>query len=223
MKAVILAAGVGSRLGRPYPKSLSKLPNGETILGRQIRILRQNGINEIIVVVGFKKELIMESFTNVYYRYNSIYYITNTSKSLYKGIEDICDDIIWLNGDVVFDESIISKIVSQKGNLIAVNRSKCGEEEVKYKTNKQGNIIEISKKVKNAEGEALGINKIMKDDLQSLKNALKKCDDNDYFEKAIEYMIKDNKVFKPLDVSEYRCLEVDFQEDWELAVDMFRK
>ena len=43
MKAVILAAGVGSRLGRPFPKTLSRLPGGETILGRQIRLLHKTG------------------------------------------------------------------------------------------------------------------------------------------------------------------------------------
>ncbi len=41
MHAVILAAGVGTRLGRPFPKSLSILPTGEKILGRQIRLLRE--------------------------------------------------------------------------------------------------------------------------------------------------------------------------------------
>ena len=65
MRAIILAAGVGSRLGNPFPKSLSLLPGGERILGRQIRIYRELGIKEITVVVGFKKELIMEEFPQV--------------------------------------------------------------------------------------------------------------------------------------------------------------
>ena len=94
MKAVILAAGVGSRLGRPFPKSLSLLPDGERILGRQIRIFQQFGINEIFVVVGFKKELIMEEFPQVYYKYNPVYYITNTAKSLCCGFEQLDDDVI---------------------------------------------------------------------------------------------------------------------------------
>src|SRR6056297_2461183 len=101
MKAVLLAAGVGSRLGRPFPKSLVKLPGGERILGRQIRILREKGIRQIFVAVGFKMDLIMEEFPNVYYRYNPFYYITNTSKSLLCILEDLDDDVIWLNGDVI--------------------------------------------------------------------------------------------------------------------------
>ncbi|BAH73474.1 NTP transferase domain-containing protein [Solidesulfovibrio magneticus] len=68
MKAIILAAGVGSRLGKPFPKALSQLPSGETIMGRQIRILRENGLSEIIVVVGFKMALLMEHFPSVLYK-----------------------------------------------------------------------------------------------------------------------------------------------------------
>ncbi len=47
MKAVILAADVGSRLGRPFPKCMSLLPDGEQILGRQIRLFHEVGIREI--------------------------------------------------------------------------------------------------------------------------------------------------------------------------------
>ncbi|OCL27615.1 UDP-N-acetylglucosamine pyrophosphorylase [Orenia metallireducens] len=221
MKAVILAAGVGSRLGRPYPKSLSKLPDGETILGRQIRILRKYGVNEIIIVVGFKKSLIMENFPQVYYKYNPIYYITNTAKSLLHGIEDVKEDVIWLNGDVIFDEEVLEKVIKTKGNLVAVNSVQCGEEEVKYRIDEGGYLSSISKTVKDAEGEAIGINKISKADIDKFKESLKECQDDDYFEKGIENIIQDNVKFKILDVSQYRCIEVDFQEDWDTAINLF--
>jgi len=223
MKAIILAAGVGSRLGRPFPKTLSRLPGGETILGRQIRLLRKNGIDEIIVVVGFKMNLIMESYPEVYYKYNPVYYITNTSKSLLNGIKDCNDDIIWLNGDVVCDEGVIERIISSEGNAIAVTPAQCGEEEVKYTTDPEGYITAISKTVKNAEGEALGINKVVAEELAEFKECLQQCDDNDYFEKGIEFMIERGKKFKAIDVSEYRCIEVDFKEDWDQVVSLFSK
>jgi len=221
MKAVILAAGVGSRLGRPYPKSLSKLPDGETILGRQIRLLRKYGIDEIIVVVGFKMHLIMESFPEVYYKYNPVYYITNTSKSLLCGIQDFIVDLVWLNGDVICDEEVIKRIINAKGNAVAVTPAKCGEEEVKYKTNSEGYITAISKSVENAEGEALGINKVVSEDLADFKECLQNCNDDDYFEKGIEFMIERGKKFKAIDVFGYRCIEVDFQEDWDKVLQLF--
>ena len=95
MKAVILAAGVGSRLGRPFPKSLSLLPDGERILGRQIRIFQQFGINEIFVVVGFKKELIMEEFPQVYYKYKD-----KVSKI------EIPDEIITVSNNTIKSEAL---------------------------------------------------------------------------------------------------------------------
>ncbi|MBI9109634.1 phosphocholine cytidylyltransferase family protein [Maridesulfovibrio ferrireducens] len=223
MKAVILAAGIGSRLSRPFPKSLSVLPYGETILGRQIRILKDLGVNEIIIVVGFKMTLIMENFPEVYYKYNPNYYITNTSKSLLCAIEDLDDDILWMNGDVVFDKAIIRKVLSIKDDsFVCVDCKSCGEEEVKYTRDDQGYINEISKEVVNAEGEAVGINMILKKDLETYAEALRKCDDNDYFEKGIEMIIQDGVKIKPVDISDYKCIEVDFEEDWVSAQASFQ-
>ena len=63
MKIVILAAGIGSRLGNPFPKPLTKLNNGKSIMEMQINnITSRFDIDDINVVVGFKKDLIMERF-----------------------------------------------------------------------------------------------------------------------------------------------------------------
>ena len=221
MKAIILAAGVGSRLGKPFPRCLSRLPYGEMILGRQIRILRECGINEIIVVVGFKKEFIMEYFPGVLYKYNPLFYITNTAKSLLCAVEDLDDDILWMNGDVVFDKQVLKLLVKNKGNAVADNSAHCGEEEVKYRADKNGFLLEISKQVANPQGEAVGINRVSREDLISFKKALQEAADEDYFEKGIELMLERGKRFKVVNISEYRCIEVDFPADWEVAVSLF--
>ncbi|TVM15335.1 phosphocholine cytidylyltransferase family protein [Oceanidesulfovibrio indonesiensis] len=221
MRAVILAAGVGSRLGRPFPKALSILPTGETIMGRQIRLFREAGIREVVVVVGFKKTLIMEQHPNAYYRYNPVYYITNTSKSLLCAIEDLDDDVLWVNGDVVFDPGVIAGVIDADHNVIAVDRKKCGDEEVKYRTNGSGTIIAISKTIENGEGEAVGVNKVLAAHVPALVRSLELCEDQDYFERGLEYMIRDKVAFRPLDISEHRCIEVDFPEDWQEAQQMF--
>lgn len=212
MKAVILAAGVGSRLGNPFPKSLSTLPSGERILGRQIRILRELGIREIHVVVGFKKTLIMEEYPQALFRYNPIYYLTNTSKSLLCAIRDLDDDILWTNGDVVFDPEVVKRLMAVKGNAVAVDRKNCGEEEVKYLTDENGMITEISKQVENAEGEAVGVNLVSRASLPALVEALEACDDGDYFEKGLEVLVN-RTPYKAVDISDHRCIEVDFEVD----------
>ncbi|QJB55734.1 phosphocholine cytidylyltransferase family protein [Pseudodesulfovibrio sp. zrk46] len=212
MKAVILAAGVGSRLGNPFPKSLSTLPSGERILGRQIRILRELGIKEIHVVVGFKKTLLMEEYPQALFRYNPIYYLTNTSKSLLTAIRDLDDDILWTNGDVVFDPEVIKHLLETEGNAVAVDKKKCGEEEVKYRTDEHGMITEISKQVSSPEGEAVGVNLVRRDSLQELVKALDACEDNDYFEKGLE-MLVEKTPYRAVDISDHRCIEVDFEVD----------
>lgn len=221
MKAVILAAGVGSRLGRPFPKALSILPTGETIMGRQIRLFRELGLREITVVVGFKKTLIMEQHPNVFFRYNPLFYITNTSKSLLCAIEDMDDDVLWANGDVIFDPGVIRGVMDMPHNVLAVDRKNCGAEEVKYRTDESGDIAAISKTIEGGEGEAVGVNKVQAAHVPALVRALERCEDQDYFERGLEYMIRDKVPFKPLDISDHRCIEVDFPEDWQQAQQMF--
>ncbi len=227
MHAVILAAGVGTRLGRPFPKSLSVLPSGERILGRQIRLLREAGVKRITIVVGFKKGLIMEEFPDVYYSYNPVFYVTNTSKSLLHALRHLEDDIIWMNGDVVFDGAILQKLLhatqENSANFICVDTKKCAEEEVKYRTDSTGRICELSKEVAltQAEGEAVGINFVRKQDLTAFCAALESADDNDYFEKGIEICLPQDMAWLPLDISSHRCIEVDFNEDWDAAQQLF--
>ena len=223
MIAIILAAGVGSRLGRPFPKSLSKLPTGERILGRQIRILREAGVAQIIVVVGFKKNLIMEECPDVYYRYNPFYYITNTSKSLLCALADLDDDVIWLNGDVVFEPEVVRAVVENPGNLVCVDKKRVGEEEVKYAIGDDGRITQLSKIVAQPLGEAVGVNAVTRKTLPAFRDALVQCDDMDYFEMGIELLIDQGVVFHPLDISRHKCIEVDFDEDWQAAQAMFPK
>ncbi|OQX92752.1 MAG: UDP-N-acetylglucosamine pyrophosphorylase [candidate division Zixibacteria bacterium 4484_95] len=221
MKAVILAAGMGLRIGKPVPKALLELPSGESILSRQVRIFKSEGIEDISVVVGYKKELIMSHIPDVRFIFNPEYRNTNTAKSLLCALEGVEDDIIWANGDLVYDENILTLLKSQRFNTIVVNNAKCGEEEVKYLVDKSGNVISISKEIENGQGEALGINLIKKKSIKVFIKALNECKDTDFFEKAIQILIDRGVIFKHLDVSDYRCIEIDFEEDLNRALILF--
>jgi len=222
MKTIILAAGVGSRLKSVLPKSLNKLPNGKTIIDNQINILRKLGVKEIFVVVGFKKEIIMENYPNVFFVYNPLFHISNTAYSLRLAFENMDeDDVIWINGDVALEKEVIKRVIEKEGNAVAVNKSKCSEEEVKYKT-KNGKIVEISKNVIDAEGEAVGVNKISKKDFYTFLQALKEGNKNDYFEKGMELAINKGIDFYPVDISDCRCIEVDFKDDLETVREVFK-
>ncbi|WP_298263238.1 phosphocholine cytidylyltransferase family protein [uncultured Lutibacter sp.] len=225
MKIVILAAGIGSRLGNPFPKPLTPLKDGESIMAKQLNnISKYFDINDVTTVVGFKKDLIMERFPDVNYVYNPFFDQTNTSKSLLRALKKHRGkSVLWFNGDVVFDEKLLSVLLQdiQKHNsFIAVNTSSVAEEEVKYTL--QNNFVnKLSKEVKNGLGEAVGINFISKNDLDIFISQLEKCDANDYFEKGLENAIaQDNLKLKAIDISKYNCIEVDFEEDLKNANDI---
>ncbi|MCP5103038.1 MAG: NTP transferase domain-containing protein, partial [bacterium] len=161
IKIVILAAGSGKRLRFNLPKALVDLGNGKTILDLQLANLETCfDIDNIVLVVGYKKEMIMERFSNLAFVYNKDFDITNTGKSLLFGLKKLKgNDVLWINGDVVFEPDIIKKILEHsEENIICVNRARVSAEEVKYTVNAGGYISAISKEVKNPVGEAIGIN-----------------------------------------------------------------
>lgn len=214
MKAVILAAGVGSRLGGTLPKSLIQIGEDTTILSNQVQALKKLDVREIMVVVGFKKEVIMEYYPELVYVYNPRFHITNTAYSLRLAMESFAaDDVIWTNGDVVFEEAIAEKMIETDGSAVAVVKKPCGEEEVKYTVAPDGGIGEISKTVTDPAGEAIGINRISRHDFDAFLGLLKRCSPDDYFEKAIEEGIAGGMKFLPVDVTDHKCIEVDFEDD----------
>ena len=226
MKIIILAAGIGSRLGNPFPKPLTPLNGGKSIMETQIQNLSEHfNKHDISVVVGFKKELIMEKFPDLTYIYNQYFDATNTSKSLLKALQkNRNEDVLWLNGDVVFDSELLQVIkqeIGKKESFVSVNHSRVAEEEVKY-TLKEGYVYELSKQVKNGLGEAVGINYISQKDLPVLVSQLENCDDNDYFERGIELAIQNDGIkVKAVDISQFRCMEIDFKEDLDQANNLF--
>jgi len=223
LKVVILAAGVGSRLGFAVPKPLIPLATGVSIIEQQLDNLSHYVDREdVMLVVGYKKEFIMEAFPRNVFVYNERYSVTNTSKSLVRGLARCRGhDVLWLNGDVVFDHEIVRELLGSPDSAVAVVSSQVGEEEVKYRTDSDGAICEISKHVADAEGEAVGINLVRSRDLAMLVQCLELCDKHDYFERAVELAIGESMTVRAVDVSAYRCIEVDFPEDLRRANELF--
>lgn len=227
MDIIILAAGMGSRLGNPFPKPLTMLNTGKSIMLSQLDNLASTFPDDhVTVVVGFKKEMIMEAFPDLVFIYNNEFDTTNTSKSLLKALRKVSHSgALWLNGDVVFDIRLLEKIkplIESETSFVCVNRSRVGEEEVKYVIDGRGMIKELSKRVKNALGEAIGINYISRKDIKTLVERLEECAPNDYFERGIELAIeRDGLEIVPADISEFNCVEVDFKQDLEKANELF--
>ena len=220
IQAVILAAGMGTRLGRPFPKPLTPLSDGRTIMEQQIDNLRQafGADVRITTVVGFKLDLILEAFPDVTYIYNEAYDQTNTNRSLLKALRLSTEGgVLWMNGDVVFDPQVLEKVndvMEADTSFICVDTAVVGDEEVKYTVNDDGYVDELSKQVVNARGEAVGINFVSASDKPTLIDRLSECSDADYFERGIELAIShDSMRVIPVDIGEFFAVEVDFEED----------
>ena len=222
MKIIILAAGIGSRLGNPFPKPLTKLKNNKSIMQMMTENISSTYDRDMInLVVGFKKDLIMESFPDLTYVYNQYFDQTNTAKSLLKAIrKNKGESILWMNGDIVFDKNILNRLkkyIDKDISFVAVNTSKVADEEVKYTLNDEC-IHKLSKEVENGLGEAVGINFISSKYVDLFIKRLEECNDNDYFEKALEMAIeKDGFKIKAVDISDFNCIEIDFEEDLKNA------
>jgi len=221
---VILAAGMGSRLGRSLPKPLTELSDGRTIMQQQFDNIRHAFGNsaKVTIVVGYKLEYIIEAFPEAAFVYNEQYDQTNTSKSLMRALRASAPGgVLWMNGDVVFDPETLeraAKMVARDQSFVSVNTARVADEEVKYTTDAEGYIRELSKTVKNGLGEAVGINYVSRDDKPVLLRQLARVGDQDYFERGIELAIEQNGLrFEPVDISDLYAVEIDFAEDLERA------
>ena len=223
-QVTILAAGMGTRLGRPFPKPLTLLEDGRTILAQQLENIYEayGADTKVQIVVGFKLDLILEAAPDVSFVYNERYDQTNTNRSLLKALRTSgAGPVVWMNGDVVFEPAILKRMqanIDADQTVIAVNTSAVSEEEVKYTVTTDGMVDELSKTVLNGLGEAVGINLIAAKDKAKLINWLAQCDDQDYFERGIELAIeKDGLKVLPVDISDLFAVEVDFEADLERA------
>ena len=227
-QVVILAAGMGQRLARPLPKPLTELRDGRSIMKQQFDNLEHAFGSEYraMIVVGFKLEAIIERFPAATFVYNELYDQTNTSKSLLKALRASGDGgVLWLNGDVVFHPEVLKRVkplIEANQSFVVVNTSKVSDEEVKYTLAEDGFILELSKQVVNALGEAVGINFVGAADKAALIKRLEEVADNDYFERGIELAIeRDGLKFKSVDISDLYAVEIDFDEDLQRANELF--
>jgi choline kinase len=226
LKAIILGAGSGSRLGKQVPKPLVNVSKGCTILDVQLEFLTQIlSIEDILLVVGFRSGLIEKRYPQLRCVHNDQYATTNTAASLLIGLQETGrEDVLWLNGDIVFDAEVLSLLERYIAhNLVWVNMNRVGDEEVKYTLDRHKCINEISKSVTNALGEAVGINLITYEDFPVLRSCLERCCASDYFERALQFAIERGVKFVPVNIERRFCVEVDYQEDLERVQSFVQK
>lgn len=236
MKAIILAAGMASRL-RPLtentPKCLLKVGE-KCLLQRSIDALASNGIRDFVIVTGYLHEMI-ETFVaeqygdkiNVKFIHNDVFDSTNNIYSLWLARPEAeGQEILLLDSDLLYDPRIITKVMeSDADNVLTLIRHELGEEEMKVVLDREnGTIIEISKTCNPADaaGESLGIEKMgcrytsaLYQELEPMMN--EEHLENVFYERAFERLIAKGHTYKVIDVTELFSCELDTVEDFENA------
>ena len=236
MKAIILAAGIGNRLGEHAankPKSMLEF-DGQSLLQRHIDILLANRIKDITIVTGFGAQMLMahlkDSGANIRYINNSRY-TEGSIISLYSAKEILLNEPehILMDADVLYDQLILERLINTDiNNCFLMDRGFIpGDEPVKLCINDQGHIIEFRKQL--AEdlkysiiGESVGFFKfnqeIGKLIVARIEEYLSNADNDAPYEEVLRDLLLNNPgQFGYEDVTGLAWIEIDFPEDIKRA------
>jgi choline kinase len=238
MKAIILAAGVGSRI-RPLtdhtPKPLLKIGT-KTILQRMIDAILAAKIKEIIVVTGYRsdqiKNYLRQSYPGVPFHFinNEKYTETNTGYSLHLTKQIVGEDeFIKFDADVVFETAILKKLLKTKTSALCIDKNIHLEaEEVKVITDKSMRVLEVGKKLnpQKANGESIGIEKIDSSAAKVLFAELEalmknKANWQEYYDDTYTTLVQKRIPMQAVDITGLRWVEIDTIKDFEKANKLF--
>jgi len=157
MKAIIIAAGKGSRLKnytQDLPKCMLKF-GGKTLLERQLEALRANGINDITVIKGYMKEKIQ--YRKVKYYINDNYENNNILNSLFYAEPELNDDVIITYSDILYEKEVVRRLLTSNKDISIVIDI---EWLLYYKDRKEHPLAEAEKVIFDADNKVIEIGKI---------------------------------------------------------------
>ena len=197
MQGVILAAGKGTRMGDiDTPKCLLQI-NEIPIIKHQINSFKKNGINDILVVTGYKSEMIHELLNNeVKYVQNSRFNEMNNIYSVWLAIQKLQDDFVCVYGDLMFNEKILEKCLEIKNEIGLMVESNTRDETMKVKIEDK-KIVAVNKQIEYnvASGNFIGMAKFSKKIAKMLFDEIDELiakNVDGYYTLGIEQLIKKN-------------------------------
>jgi len=228
MKAIILAAGKGTRLdgAAVKPKCLVEI-GGQTLLQRQIESLRAANVERIVIVVGFGKESIRDECDgDIEFVENVDFAETSSLYSLWLAREHLTGGFVVLNCDVLFHPQLLANLLESSHPdallLSDTQTTPLGDEEMKVKL-REDLVIDISKKMdpSEADGENVGIVKFSPAGATALLGYMDQLlatgAKKDWAPRAFREFALHHPLHA-LSTGGLPWIEIDFPEDYERAV-----
>ena len=236
MKAIILSAGQGSRLGHMVddkPKCLIDF-NGRSLLDRQLDTLDANGVGEAVVVTGFHDELVQAAIAarsggpEVRTIYNPFYKVADNTGSLYMAREELSGDCLVWNGDTLVSKALMAKVVSndRPGICVTIDRKEgYDEDDMKVVAADDGRLRAIGKRIsEGVNAESIGLLAFRSGGAEQFREAIERAMRTSegttiWYLRVIHHLAQNGDVWT-LDINGAEWGEVDFPPDVEAAQEL---
>lgn len=220
-KAIILAAGKSSRLyplTLETPKSLLDIGGIQPIV-RIVTLLENEGIKDITVVVGHKKEKIMSTLgSRVRYHEFPEFDTKNNLHTFWSVRDKIDGDTLVLYADLIFEPEVLKKMLAHPGDIcLAIDTSALRQESPQVRI-ENGAIMKVDKE--NPTCNFLGITKLSRRGAEAFLMAIETLIENNphaYYSDAINVLIEKGIPATPVDIAGSKWIEIDTHEDLEAA------
>lgn len=225
MKVLILNSGMGSRMGvltSEHPKCMTEISNKDTILSRQLKMIAESGLTEVVITTGLFDSVLVNycqslEFPLTYtFVKNELYKETNYIYSIYCAREYLDDDILLMHGDLVFESAVLDSVVNHEESCMAVSSTLPLPEKDFKAVIHNGYISKIGIEFFNEAVAAQPLYKIEKHDWKVwLSNIVAFCESDRvecYAENAFNE-VSERCLIKALDVENKLCSEIDSPED----------
>ncbi len=231
MKALILNSGLGHRMGGltlEHPKCMTEISATDSILSRQLKLIAAEGIKEIVITTGYYDK-ILENYCNclqlpLHYTFvkNQLFAETNYIYSIYCAKEYLDDDILLMHGDLVFEASVLSDLLTFEHSCMKVS-STCDLPEKDFKAVVQDGLVKkIGVEFFTNALEAQPLYKLNKSDwkiwLSKICEYCKAGNNKCYAETAFNELAGTCQIFA-YDMKNRLCSEIDTQEDLSIVME----
>jgi L-glutamine-phosphate cytidylyltransferase len=233
MKAIILSAGQGSRLGHlvdEKPKCLIDF-NGRSLLDRQLDTLAANGVADAVVVTGFHDELVNQAIERrsggpkVRTIYNPFYKVADNTGSLFMAREELSGDCLVWNGDTLVSRSLMARVLgnAQTGICVTIDRKDSYDEDDMKVVEEGGRLKAIGKRLPLDEvnAESIGLLAFRDGGAEQFREAIERAmrtpeGTTIWYLRVINHLAQSSDV-RTLDIEGEEWGEVDFPADVENA------